>query len=264
MPLVAASTSRTAATSPLTGTATTTSSASATAALSDVASATGLRRSANPAAHALDTGTLRRERDRGADEAGADDGEPLDRGRRRGGRCCGPALALRLLFHDVEQGLKNTARTARSDRGPGLSTRPSDELSLRFASISGAPVFPLVRLDAPDELEPAVERVQNCGRLPRSGRAGRSGRSRSGLPVYEQREQRLLHVQTVLRLLPHSRLLAVEHVVRDLLAGVRGQAVQYDCFRRARAESRRRRSRRSRRAACRASSSAPMLVHTSV
>src|SRR3954453_21528953 len=44
----------------------------------------------------------------------------------------------------------------------------------------------------------------------------------------QQSEQRLLRVEAVLRLVPDGRLSAVEHAGRDLLAGVRRQAVEDD------------------------------------
>ena len=45
------------------------------------------------------------------------------------------------------------------------------------------------------------------------------------LPPHQQHHQRLLHVQAVLRLVEDHGLRAVDHVGRDLLAAVRGQAV---------------------------------------
>src|SRR6266550_4367160 len=53
---------------------------------------------------------------------------------------------------------------------------------------------------------------------------------RGVLPNHEC-HQRLLRVQAVLGLVPHGRLRPVENVFRDLLAVVRGEAVQNDCIR---------------------------------
>src|SRR5262245_10203794 len=54
----------------------------------------------------------------------------------------------------------------------------------------------------------------------------------------QQRQQRLLRMQAVLRLVPHGRPRAVEHVRRDLLARVGGEAVQNDRVRAREAEQR--------------------------
>src|SRR5919202_4536154 len=59
------------------------------------------------------------------------------------------------------------------------------------------------------------------GTLSLSGITGRS------LPDQE-RHKRLLGVEAVLRLVPNGRLRAVEHVLRDLLAVVRGKTVEDD------------------------------------
>ena len=71
------------------------------------------------------------------------------------------------------------------------------------------------------------------------------------LRAEQPHEQRLLHVKPVLGLIPHARARALERGVVDLLAAVRGQAVQDDRLglRRARASPRRPSSRRTPRCA---------------
>ena len=75
-----------------------------------------------------------------------------------------------------------------------------------------------------------VERV-DVGRVVRATRCG-------CLPRDEQLEQRLLRVPAVLGLVPDALALAVEHRRGDLLARVRGQAVQRERARRGAVEQR--------------------------
>src|SRR5215208_3341123 len=55
-----------------------------------------------------------------------------------------------------------------------------------------------------------------------------AGCGRSAVAGEQRLEQRLLGVQTVLRLIPDGGALAVENVLGDLLAGVGGEAMQHD------------------------------------
>src|SRR2546422_2806472 len=61
--------------------------------------------------------------------------------------------------------------------------------------------------------------------MPRGRRGG--GSEAQGLP-HQGGEQRLLHVQPVLSLVPDARLAPVNHVIRHFFTAVRRQAVQED------------------------------------
>src|SRR6266508_5163584 len=61
----------------------------------------------------------------------------------------------------------------------------------------------------------------------RVGTLSRSGSTRGFLPDHE-RHKRLLGVETVLRLVPDRGLRAIQHVLGDLLAVVRREAVEDD------------------------------------
>src|SRR5207302_8518853 len=56
---------------------------------------------------------------------------------------------------------------------------------------------------------------------------------RLGLSIlaHQRRQERLLHVQPVLGFVPHTRLRAFDHVCRNLLAAVGGEAMQEDGLR---------------------------------
>ena len=73
----------------------------------------------------------------------------------------------------------------------------------------------------------AASELDDAG-LPSGRESARCSRLLCGSLLEQPHQQRLLRVQAVLRLVPDHALRAVEHLVGDLLAAVRGQAVQHD------------------------------------
>ena len=81
------------------------------------------------------------------------------------------------------------------------------------------------------------------GRLGQCGSLGSAGGHDAPRVIVEEDQDRLLDVAAVLGLVPDHRLRAVDHLGGDLLAAVRGQAVQHDRVRRRPGPAARRRRR---------------------
>jgi len=105
----------------------------------------------------------RRQRDRCAEQAGSDHRERSDprRERRpRGTRHVGARLALQLLLHDVEHRSEERAHRALGQRAVVRRSELLEELCLAFRVDQSRPGGLLVVLHLGDELEPAIEGVE--------------------------------------------------------------------------------------------------------
>ena len=166
----AASAARTVSAAAPTGTATTTSSAPGDRVGEGAGGGIGGAERAGLGEHAgveveagrlPDARTPRGEADRRAEQAGADDREPLDTGRGRGprggpGRPCGREL----LLHQVEHRREDRRHRTLGERALVLGRERAQELRLALGVEPACPDRVLVLADAADEVEPAVERVE--------------------------------------------------------------------------------------------------------